>query len=284
MSGEVTVRFAWDKAPGACPEGMSVFFFPESEGGSIWRFDIAGADGGPVKLPVGSYRMLACNNDLRGIRFADTESFGHLCAETREGGGNTVGATGMLYGVTVPYVEVTPCGVTYITEDGERKECGKNVIRCLPDSLATDYRVIVNDVDGIARVRTAKAIVRNVMTGVTICTGMPTGSEVALSMPMQVDAPATRMDGVSSGFACEDTGQKFTLELQVMRQDGVILSKDIDITDQIRNTRGRHCVIIIIDGLDVPEGDIPVNPDEDVGISVEVDGWNVIEVELESRF
>lgn len=170
---EVHVNFMWDNAPGASPEGMTVYFFPESKGGAIWRFDIAGASGGPVQLPVGSYRMLACNNDLRGVRLVDTNDFGTLAAQVRTAADDIAVTSGMLYGATVPHVEVTLCGVIYTSASGEHKECGKSVIRCSPDSLATEFRVIVKNVNGIERVKSAEALVRSVNTRMVVSSAMP---------------------------------------------------------------------------------------------------------------
>ncbi len=278
---EVNVRFLWDNAPGASPEGMTVYFFPESKGGAIWRFDIAGTAGGPVLLPVGCYRMLAFNNDLRGIRLVDTDDFGRLAAQVKAVTEDVAENTGMLYGAAVPHVEVTLCGVIYSTASGEHKECGKSVIQCAPDSLSTDFRVIVAGVKGIERVRSATARIHSVMTRMVVSSGMPSGEEAALSVPMDVDRPKATLDGHACGFLPVD-GMKYSLTLRIVRADGKLLTKDIDITDRIADLNGRHSVIIIIDGLEIPEGDVPANPDDVGGITVGIDGWSVVEIELEN--
>ena len=45
----IDVRFMWDDAPDAMPDGMTLYFFPVNSDGNIWRFDIAGRDGGKVE-------------------------------------------------------------------------------------------------------------------------------------------------------------------------------------------------------------------------------------------
>ncbi len=279
---EVHVNFMWDNAPGASPEGMTVYFFPESKGGAIWRFDIAGASGGPVQLPVGSYRMLACNNDLRGVRLVDTNDFGTVAAQARTSADDIAVTSGMLYGATVPHVEVTLCGVIYTSASGEHKECGKSVIRCSPDSLATEFRVIVKNVNGIERVKSAEALVRSVNTRMVVSSAMPSGAEAALSVPMEVDRAQATMEGDACGFLPVGSRQ-YWLTVRIARSDGKMFTKDIDITDRVNNLNGRRRVIIIIDGIDIPEGDIPSNPDDVGGIAVGVDGWNVVEIDLESN-
>lgn len=64
---DVHILFEWDKAADADVAGMTLFFYPQDAHGRIWRFDIAGRDGGHVELPPGRYSLTACNNDLPGI-------------------------------------------------------------------------------------------------------------------------------------------------------------------------------------------------------------------------
>ena len=47
----VKVEFDWRDAPGADPDGMCVYFYPVG-GGSGYRFDFKGTEGGEVKLTV----------------------------------------------------------------------------------------------------------------------------------------------------------------------------------------------------------------------------------------
>ena len=57
-------------------------------------------------------------------------------------------------------------------------------------------------------------------------------------------------------------------------------SKTFDVTDQIMNSMHPKDVYINIKGLDIPAADTPTNPDskDDVGISVGVDGCQLIEI------
>ena len=278
-SREVNVHFSWKNAPGASPEGMTVYFFPETEGGAIWRFDIAGAAGGPVLLPVGCYRMVTCNNDLPGVRLADTGAFGSMAAQARTDASGNALTTGMLYGAAVPHVEVTLCGVIYTSASGEHRECGKSVVQCEPDSLATDFRVLVGNVKGIDRVKSASATVRSVMTRMTLSSALPSGAEAPLLVPMDKDMNEARLEGRASGFL-PVADMKYWLTLRIVRADGKVLTKDFDINGQVEDRNGRHSVIIVIDGIDVPEGGGTSDPGDVGGIAVGVDGWNVVEIDL----
>lgn len=151
---EINVRFEWDNAHNAAVDGMTLFFYPLDGMNRIWRFDIAGRDGGRVMLPAGEYMMTACNNDLRGVSLADTDSPTSIRAKVdRKVADGMYASTGMLYSCVVGELEVTPCGVRYLTHDGSVKDCGQKLVRCRPDSLSTHYTIMLKDVKGLKNVR-----------------------------------------------------------------------------------------------------------------------------------
>lgn len=205
----VTVVFDWANAPDAAPEGMTLYFFPLTDRESIWRFDIAGRDGGPVEIPTGRYCMIACNNDLPQVSFSETGAFDTFKAVPRQyrPGDKTVASVGMLYGATVEYLDVTLCGVSYSTGGNALKECGKSIIKCCPDSLSTIFSVYVRDVDRIERVRSASACIRNVSTAMTVSDGTASGDRVGLTMPLRIE----------SGEKCSSVRRERSLILKRMR-------------------------------------------------------------------
>ncbi len=111
---QLRVMFMWEHAPEASPEGMTIYFFPQDKQGKIWRYDIAGTNGGAVELPTGTYSLLAYNNDLPGITVSDLTSLSESTATARTTNGISSG-TGKLYTAVIGHVEVTPCGVIYRT-------------------------------------------------------------------------------------------------------------------------------------------------------------------------
>ena len=140
----IEILFEWDNARDADVAGMTLFFYPTDGKGHIWRFDIAGRDGGPVDIPPGTYRMVACNNDVAGLALEDTGSASAIRAvAARQVADSVYAGTAMLYGAVVGRLEVTPCAVRYTTDAGRIKECGKRLVRCRPDSLATCYTIAV---------------------------------------------------------------------------------------------------------------------------------------------
>lgn len=280
--GKVDVRFDWEKAPGADPEGMTVYFFPLSHGGRIWRFDIPGSKGGEVRLPSGEYQMLAYNNDLRSVRFADTSAFLDFRGDAlKAGSGGFLAPVGVLYGAECAYVEVTPCGVKYGGGSGDVKECPFGVVRCYPDSLTTVFNVRVRNVRGIERVRATQGYLDGVGSCVTLSDSRVGGIPTAVTFPMHGSAAANEISGVAGAFADTGYGGKFTVTLVVTRTDGEKIAKQFDVTAQVLNSRPARNVNIVIDGLDIPEGEVPGEPDIG-GIQVGVDGWTTYEITLDT--
>lgn len=276
----VEVRFSWELASEASPEGMTVYFFPVSQGARIWRFDIPGREGGHVELPPGTYRLLAVNNDLPGITFTSQESFGAFAARARSArSADLLGSTGMLYGCTVGNVEVTVCGVTYTSSDGAAKECPLGVIRCRPDSLSTVYRIELRDCRGLENVRSVTGRLQGVAPEFRVADRIPEGEPAASALTFT--RAGSTLKGAVTGFGSPaGYPPRFTLILQVVRKDGSVIVKNIDVTAQVINSKNPRSVFIILEGLEIPDGDKPVDPGGDVGIEVGVDGWQVIDIEL----
>lgn len=279
----IDVRFMWDAAPEASVDGMTVYFYPTDEYGRMWRFDIAGRDGGPVELPLGRYRMLAVNNDLPGITFSDGDMYDRLQANARRiDTSGLTGSTGMLYRGVVYDVDVTICGVGYTRPDGSVKECPFGVVRCYPDSLATVYDVTLTGVVGMDRVRSASAALGGIASSVSIASGK-TGDEVCRSeMQLQPWPETGMMTGRTMGLGTPSGTPRFGLTVTVRCNDGKTLRKEFDVTDQVTGSPDPRNVHIIINGLEIPDTG-PDTPPEDVGMIVGVDGWQVIDIDYNTE-
>lgn len=276
----IHVMFEWDRSADADVEGMTLYFYPIGAGGSVWRFDIAGSEGGQVELPAGRYRMIACNNDLPGVRLEDMGNPSTIHATVNrliEPG--VYGSTGMLYDAVVRDLEVTPCGVRYVTEAGTVKECGHGLVRCHPDSLATHYAVVFRKVKGLERVRSANLILKGVRDAIDLESGRPSEVSAALSMRMDLDSQASIMSAQGCGFAPRDAADtNYGLSLRVILNNGQGVTRDIALRPGSLNCITEHNVIITIEGIEIPDEGSPGGIG---GIDVGVDGWDVINIEIE---
>ncbi|MDE6853724.1 MAG: DUF5119 domain-containing protein [Muribaculaceae bacterium] len=276
----VHILFEWDKAAGADVAGMTLYFYPQDTHGRLWRFDIAGRDGGNIELPVGHYSMIACNNDLPGITLEDTDLPETIRATARrQAQEGLYSSTGMLYGVTVSSLEVTPCGVRYITEAGAVKECSRGLVRCSPDSLATDYTIILRNLSGAERIRSASAVLKGVYASMLLQDTLPYGSPESLAINMTADRKAATLTGHASAFAPPEASvSDYMLSLRIVKTDGKTISIPVEIKPENMNLITRHNVIITADGVIIP-GD-GTSSDDIGGIDAAVDGWNVIEIDV----
>ena len=277
------VRFMWDNAPGASVNGMTTYFYPLSQSSRIWRFDIAGSEGGPIELPLGHYRLIAINNDLPGITLSSTDNADNLCAEARRAGsGNLLSPTGMLYCARVPEVELTLCGVSYRLPDMSVKDCPYGLIRCYPDSVTTLYDLNIHHLTGTGNMRSIQARINGVARSIKLASGRLSDSIGSVSCPITPYASsATRFTGSTTAMGIPDSNASPYLTFNVTRTDGSVITKSVGIAALIASQRHRHHIIISIDSLNIPEGSVPPpSDDDDVGIDVGVDGWNVIEIDI----
>lgn len=279
----IHVLFEWDHSENADVAGMTLYFYPLDEGGSIWRFDIAGRDGGTVEIPLGQYCLIACNNDLPGTTLQEVNSPSTIQAVPNiRIAPDVYGSSGMLYDAVVRNLEVTPCGVRYVTKTGVVKECGHDLVRCHPDSLATQYTVILRNVSGLDNVRSANAILKGTRNGIYLESQCPSDLPAALSMKMEQD----RINAVLSARGCmfstlNAEEAQYRLTLQVVRSDGKGMTRDIAINSENLNCITPHNVIISIAGIEIPEDSSPADI---TGIDVGVDGWDEINIDLEPSF
>ena len=273
----VKVEFDWRDAPGADPDGMCVYFYPVG-GGSGYRFDFKGTEGGEVNLTVGEYLVLCYNNDTEAVQFYNTDDFWSHGIYTREGSvlepmyGNTVNSApradgtedervvispDMMWGCSVTEVEISDAGANYtcvpISED--------------PDTMNDDYT------------RTESQVI-TLYPHELVCTCEDIGDEcVTLPFPGASDG-VSKVTGMFYTFghntdnpdphrmtfyAVMDNGEKFCFK------DGDYL----DVTDQVHNAPDFRHVHIIIDGLELPQ---PM--ENGSGFDPSVDDWEVVESDI----
>lgn len=277
----VNVAFNWESAPQARVEGMTLYFFPKSPGGKVWRFDIPGRNGGTVDLPTGRYRMIAVNNDLPGITFSGQNSESTYTASARTEGG----PTGMLYGGSVSDIDLSLCGVSYTTPEGTCKECPYNVVRCSPDSLATVYHIIVKKATGLEKTRGVTARLSGIASTMNLSSGIrgPVCCANTFSLNAPEDKTAYALTGETSGLGSPtDASPDFTLTVTATRTDGTKTSTDINVTQQVLNSRHPRCVYITVDSLSIPDTPNPPSSGDDVGLVVGVDGWTEITIDYDT--
>lgn len=278
----VTIKFEWGNAPDASPEGMTLYFYPESSYGESWKIDMAGRDGGTVELPTGDYRMEAYNTDVSGITIGGVDSYQSLKAEARKTGeGERIASVGVLYGAVVRHIEVTKCGVRYETSSGAIKECGHSLIRCSPDSLTTDFTVIVKDIEGGEVIKRAQAFLGGVGSGILLADQQVFGVPSTVGFPLTFSSDQSSLQGKMSAFSSADAGGEYDLQIAVTLTNGKTIARKFNVTSQVMNSPYQRNVLIVIDGLSIPHPGDPDYPDDNIGgIDADVEGWVTIETDI----
>lgn len=279
---KVEVCFVWDKAEGATPDGMTLLFYPEGDKGEFWRFEISGRNGGPVEIPWGTYTMVAVNNDLPGVVLKDMPySSASLTAADLPRSQTYASQVGIVYEAKVEHLTIMPDGVNYISGRDCLVSSHLPEVVCYPDTVSTVYNVIIDGVEGIERVKSVEAIFEGSARGILISSQKSLEPSVATQFILDIDNEKSRFSGYTTGFPNDSSSATYGLTLRLAYYEGGGYEKYIDVTEQVENSLSVNNVYITIHGLALPE-EPTIEPDE-VGMKVDVDGWNVIDINFDSE-
>lgn len=280
----VDVRFIWYDAENAEVEGMSVYFFPLSEGGKVWNFEIAGMNGGLVSLLPGSYTFLAVNNDLPGIDFTATPTPSNIVAHARCYDDGTLRPSGMVYGAVMDDVRIPVDTCKNDTVEPANHSTPLRPIYTVtasPDSLATVYNIILADVARPEIIENISASISGVAVSLTVDGNRQSEETGTINIP--IDIAGNRMTGSTTGLGTPSGTPHFTLTLFAQLTDRRRIAKSLtfDITEQVVKAKHPHNVYITLSGIKF-DTETPDEPDdgEDMGMDVDVEGWSSITIDL----
>lgn len=278
----VDVRFLWDKAQDGSPDGMTLLFYPEDARSEFWRFEISGKEGGPVELPWGTYTLVALNNDLPGIRLKDMPyESASLTALEMPRSQIYVSPVGMVYEGKVTDLRIMPDKLSYTAANGEMVTNSLSVVECYPDSVSTVYHVIIDGVEGIERVKSVEGVLAGCAEGMLLSSHVPLEPSVATQFNMDIDTGSGMVVGSTTGFPNNASSARYELTLRLHYYAGGGYEKSFDVTEQVINSFYPHNVYLFIKGLTLP--DEPTIDLDEVGVKVDVEGWKVIEIDLDSE-
>ncbi len=273
----LNLTFEWEDAAADLPEGMAVLFYPLESGSLMWSFELAGCDGGKVSVPTGCYAVIAYSNDSRYIDFTGTDSPASFEASAWFMSDGLRRSPDRFYSARVERLEVTPCGVRYVDDSGQWKDCGMYRVRMYPDLMTVNYTVRVEDVKGLSRVRSVRASLSGLDGGCNLWTGTPIAGASAVDFSMAA-AGNDVLEGCLRSFGTT-VGCGNILKLLIGLSDGTAVEISRDVSRQIMNNKDCRNVLIILKGLDIPDsGQLPP-----IGSDVDVDGWTVVTIDISSE-
>lgn len=272
-SSIIDVDFEWNHAENATVEGMSTFFFPLSQGGKIWNFEIAGMYGGTVTIPPGQYTMLALNNDLPGVDISVGETASSVKINTRHYDDGTLRPSGMVYGAVAENISIPA------ETHPDIPSSSRYIVSVSPDSLATVYNVILRDVVQADMISSIQARLSGVAVNLDLRDNTRGRESASISIPIDLST----MTGSTTGLGTPSGTPQFTLTLYAQLKDSRRTSRSLtfDITREVTEAAHYHNVYIILSGISF-DTDEPEQPGdgEGVGMDVDVDGWSRIIVDL----
>lgn len=278
----INVKFDWEDTPDANPEGMTLYFFPVDSRSQIWRFDIAGRNGGNVELPQGTYNMLAYNNDLPDVYFTDIQNFKYFSGNARTRSDSLTYATGMLFCGVVEVLHIRQNGTDYLGPDGTIVDAKDNVIICKPVSLCSCYTVEIRSLSNIENLRSAYATLDGLAPSIRLYDGASYGEPINILTDLVYAATDNILRGQFHAFGLSPGINKFQLTVTIVRDDSKVFTKNFDVTPQVLNCSDLKNVLIIVDDIEIP-GDIEPPHSSDVDMEINVDGWNEINIDLNSE-
>lgn len=302
---DIYVEFDWCNAPEANPEGMCVFFYPET-GGEPRRYDFVGTQGGKITIAAGKYKVLCYNNDTEAVQFNNIKSFGSHEGYTREGDilepiygsgyyrSNTPKAADakdqtvvicpdMLWVGTALDVNITEHGMSYTCVPEKDKdnvqfvESSDQIITLYPCEQVCTYSYEINDVENIDGVSQMCATLSGLAGSQFLATG-ELGTE---SKTLTFEAKPNRQDAQITGefytFGHNlQNNDPHLMVLYVIFNSGKKLYYTFDVTEQVHNAENPRRVHIVINGLGLPES----VEDTGSGMDVAVDDWGTEYIEM----
>lgn len=289
----IKVLFDWTSTPDAAPDGMTVIFFPLDADGRIWHFEIAGREGGRVKLPCGHYIVLAYNNDTYDIYFRDTGSISTYEAYTLSASMPDASSVPLpdeplrrqpdeMYSAMATDLHVTPCGITYVSSgrpEGDcLKGCSQSVLRLYPRRITCRYTCMVEDVENISSIRSIEAVLTGMAPAETVADGVPCTGSVAVPFKMSLDGDDGLCGRFNSFGRNEGNGNMLMLYVRLKNNDKKLFK--VDVTSQAVNAPDPKNVLLKVRGLHLPEPEPSDTTDVGGGFDVGVEDWETIIIDL----
>lgn len=279
METTVNILFDWSRNEDfKGVEGMKVIFNPADTRSSQWRFDIPGAKGGSVEVPLGDYTLTCYNNDTSGIIFNDSPGDDPTATIATSDGIYLLPS--MLYSCEVQSLHASPCGVSYAEPGGEGTVlCPKCKVKAFPEQRTCRYTVIISDADNLENVESIKCSLAGMAPAVRLADGSKIGEAINMTFPSSFSVDDRSIVGQFTNFGYSP-GSENTLQLNIRLKNDRKFVATYNVTGQIVNSKTPLNVLILLQDLDIPSEGQPDPPIGEGGFEPGVSGWNVVETDI----
>lgn len=261
---------SYDKFRPGIPEGLRMIkFHLQSEESEMVNIAPAGET---VRFEEGCYQLLFYNNDTHYLLFPHSDSFDDMTAVTRGrsrgsyrgspllGGAeeNTVNQPDMLYASAVSFCRIEPT-------------MGVDTLSVTLRPVVYTYAIFFEFTKGLEHIALARGALAGMAASVRISTVVPSSDSATFLFDCdkfeQGVAAQVMTFGISSDRVQWAEGADtpcFAVNLEVKLKNGKVLSRDFDITEQLKHQpRGG---VLGIRGLEIPDDAAEGDSDFDVDV------------------
>lgn len=266
---ELEVKFDWKYASEANPAGMTLWFRADTRDAKIWRYDIAGRDGGRVWLPPGNYSLVAVNNDLPGIAYPSLTRGPELLVKCITLNSNDICMpSGILY-------EAIDAGVS-ISQDN-------SAIIAYPRQASVRYSIDIEKIEAPSPVVKCAGRISGGAQSLNLDSCEPVGPEISNIISAGIftlpEGKGQSVKASTSGFQSPTpSSPEYKLHLSFNDEGGYAATKEIDVTQTVVSAPDPwnveiHIPYLKIDEFQPPDGSVG-------GIGVSVGGWENVDLYL----
>lgn len=279
----LSIRYYWNVQSQILPEGMANIFYPIGESG-YWRYDCP-PDGGSFNLPFGCYDAVCYNNATEAILFRGMDDFNTLEIYTRNGAITDVfrNSTGwakpprgrekeqdIRMQPDMIWTSTSPVSIAGSTADS---------VVFSPQRVTPAYNLLVTDIINLASAVRYCFSISDLSAG--YFPGMQSHSDIAVTVPASLTAiDSSRLFGRLLCFGLVSDTCKPVLTLYIWLGNGEKRVYNYDIGEQIRSAPDPSEVLIRIIGPELPYMEPGASGG---GLDVDVDNWEVVDIELSTR-
>lgn len=277
----INVVFDWRNAPGAAPETMSVYLFPENGGGPL-RYEFVNIAGGTIEVPAGRYRGLCLNSDTENLVYRGSDSWNTF--EIYSPATELLRSLGVRSD-TAPradgteHEEVVMEAETVYTDrvTGIEIEMGvRQTITFYPAVSVCSYTYEILNAENLKYVNGMSGSISGMAGGMFI--GGNTLTEAGCIIPFEaaIGLPSTITGGFLTFGYNPGASYSHQLVIYAILSDNSKWYYTYDVTDQVRNAPDPFHVHIVLDGLPLPK---PL--ENGSGFNPDVDEWGNVEENIE---
>lgn len=300
---DLDIDFDWSHDPEASPESMMLYFFPK-DGGKPLQYEMAGCQGGTIRIQTGEYDVISLNSDTHNITLTETDSEYSFTItakdeDTNSPLGNMPGRSSsslplhegteeervVMEGEEMWEATLQGLVITQTTPEENAAHTHRHAT-LTPEKVTDTYHIIVRNIENIEDLRKLTGSISGMAGGFNAASHHTTEEEVIIPFSLDFYREDTHAETtvVSFGSSISPIHGHY-LELYATMSDGRTYYYDFDVSEQIDHPTGEgHDHYIIIDmlspdmGEPTGENDEPHDPVEeeggDGGFNVSVDEWD----------